>query len=38
MTGEMSFNDALFMLNSISRDRHKGKKALKFIYKAYVPI
>ena len=38
MTGEMSLNDALLMLNSISRDRYKGKKALKFIYKAYVPI
>ena len=38
MIGEMSLNDALLMLTSISRDRYQRKKALEFIYKAYVPI
>ena len=38
MIGEMSLNGALLMFTSISRDKYQRKKALEYIYKAYVPI
>ena len=38
MIGEMSLNGTLLMLAFIFRDRYQRKKALEFIYKAYVLI